>query len=172
MNKALEIIEARWFFDIPVGKIDVVIHPQSIVHSMVEFIDGSTIAQLSPPDMRLPIQLALNYPNRFEGPASHLDWKRKQTLEFYPPDPERFPAIALGLEVAETAGTSGAVVNAANEVAVAAFLEGNLPFPEIVPICRTVLERHHYEQRPTLERVLELDQWARTETRKIIQEPG
>ncbi len=168
MNKALEIIEARWFFELPAGKIDVVIHPQSIVHSMVEFIDGSTIAQLGPPDMRLPIQLALNYPNRFDGPAARIDWKNKQTLEFYAPDPDRFPAIALGLEVAETAGTSGAVVNAANEVAVAAFLDGKLPFSEIVPTCRAVLEHHHYEQRPTLQRVLELDQWARNETRKMI----
>ena len=168
MNKALEIIEARWFFDIPVGKIDVVIHPQSIVHSMVEFIDGSTIAQLSPPDMRLPIQLALNYPCRFDGPSSRIDWKNKQTLEFYAPDPDRFPAIGLGLEVAETAGTSGAVVNAANEVAVAAFLDGKLPFSQIVPTCRAALEHHHYEPRPTLHRVLELDQWARMEAQKII----
>ncbi len=168
INKALEIIEARWFFDIPVGKIDVVIHPQSIVHSMVEFIDGSTLAQLSPPDMRLPIQLALNYPNRFDGPASRMDWKNRYTLEFYPPDLDRFPAIALGLEVAETAGTSGAVVNAANEVAVAAFLEGKLPFRNIVTVCRSVLEHHQYERRPTLERILELDQWARQETKKRI----
>ena len=170
MNKALEIIEARWFFEIPVGKINVVIHPQSIVHSMVEFIDGSVIAQLGPPDMRLPIQLALNYPHRFDGPAGRIDWKNRQTLEFYPPDPDRFPAIALGLEVAETAGTSGAVVNAANEVAVGAFLNEKLPFSRIVPTCRAVLEHHHYEQRPTLRRVLELDQWARAETQKLIAE--
>ena len=168
MNKALEIIEARWFFEIPVGKIDVLIHPQSIVHSMVEFIDGSTIAQLSPPDMRLPIQLALNYPDRFAGPSSRIDWKNKQTLDFYAPDPDRFSAIGLGLEVAETAGTSGAVVNAANEVAVAAFLDGKLSFSRIVPTCRAVLEHHHYERRPTLQRVLELDQWARTETQKLM----
>jgi len=168
MNKALEIIEARWFFDIPVGKINVVIHPQSIVHSMVEFIDGSTIAQLSPPDMRLPIQLALNYPHRFNGPSSRIDWKNRQTLEFYAPDPDRFPAIGLGLEVAETAGTSGAVVNAANEVAVTEFLDGKLPFSRIVPTCRAVLEHHHYEPRPTLQRVLELDQWARTVAKELI----
>jgi 1-deoxy-D-xylulose-5-phosphate reductoisomerase len=164
MNKALEIIEARWFFGIPVGKIEIVIHPQSIVHSMVEFVDGSTIAQMSPPDMRLPIQLALNYPNRFNGPSLRLDWKKSLSLEFYPPDTERFPALALGLEVAEVAGTAGAVVNAANETAVAAFLENRVAFQEIVKICRTVLEHHHYEQRPTLTRLLELDQWARKET--------
>lgn len=164
MNKALEIIEARWFFEMPVGKIGVMVHPQSIVHSMVEFVDGSTIAQLSPPDMRLPIQLALNYPNRFEGPAQRMDWKKAFTLEFLPPDLERFPALALGLEVAEVAGTAGAVVNAANEAAVAAFLDGRLPFQNIVRICRSVLEHHHYEQRPSLARLLELDEWARKET--------
>ncbi|MDR0705184.1 MAG: 1-deoxy-D-xylulose-5-phosphate reductoisomerase [Planctomycetaceae bacterium] len=168
MNKALEIIEARWFFGIPVGKIEIVIHPQSIVHSMVEFVDGSTIAQMSPPDMRLPIQLALNYPNRFNGTSLRLDWKKSLMLEFYPPDIERFPALALGLEVAEVAGTAGAVVNAANETAVAAFLEHRLAFQEIVKICRAVLEHHHYEQRPTLKRLLELDQWARKEAEQRI----
>ncbi|MDR1269018.1 MAG: 1-deoxy-D-xylulose-5-phosphate reductoisomerase [Planctomycetaceae bacterium] len=168
MNKALEIIEARWFFGVPVGQIEIVIHPQSIVHSMVEFVDGSTIAQMSPPDMRLPIQLALNYPNRFHGLSLRLDWKKAMSLEFYPPDLERFPALALGLEVAEVAGTAGAVVNAANETAVTAFLENRLAFQEIVKVCRSVLEHHHYEQRPTLSRLLELDQWARKETEQYI----
>jgi 1-deoxy-D-xylulose-5-phosphate reductoisomerase len=123
---------------------------------------------MSPPDMRLPIQLALNYPNRFNGPSLRLDWKKSLTLEFYPPDIERFPALALGLEVAEVAGTAGAVVNAANETAVTAFLENRLPFQEIVKICRAVLEHHHYEQRPTLARLLELDQWARKEAEQRI----
>ncbi len=168
MNKALEIIEARWFFEIPVGRIEVVIHPQSIVHSMVEFVDGSTLAQLGLPDMRLPIQLALNYPNRFDGPAQRMDWKKCLTLDFYPPDMERFPALALGLEVAEVAGTAGAVVNAANETAVAAFLEKRLAFQDIVRVCCSVLEHHQYEQRPTLERLLELDAWARKETERWI----
>ncbi|MDR0335729.1 MAG: 1-deoxy-D-xylulose-5-phosphate reductoisomerase [Planctomycetaceae bacterium] len=168
MNKALEIIEARWFFGISVENIEIVIHPQSVVHSMVEFVDGSTLAQLSPPDMRLPIQLALNYPYRFNGPSLRLDWSKALLLEFYPPDLERFPALALGLEVAEVAGTAGAVVNAANETAVNAFLENRLAFQEIVPVCRSVLEHHHYEQRPTLARLLELDQWARKETEQRI----
>ncbi len=168
MNKALEIIEARWFFDVPASKINVVIHPQSIVHSMVEFIDGSTMAQLGPPDMRLPIQLALNYPDRFDGPAPRMDWTKTLTLEFSPPDMERCPALALGLEVAEVAGTAGAVVNAANETAVAAFLGNRLQFQNIVKVCRSVLEHHQYEQRPTLERLLELDGWARKETEKWI----
>jgi 1-deoxy-D-xylulose-5-phosphate reductoisomerase len=168
MNKALEIIEARWFFDIPASKIGVVIHPQSIVHSMVEFVDGSVIAQMSPPDMRLPIQLALNYPLRFPGRSRKVDWHKQHTLEFYPPDMERFPAIALGLEVAEEAGTAGTVVNAANETAVAAFLENRLPFQNIVKACRTVLEHHHYEPHPELDRLLQLDRWAREETNKWI----
>jgi 1-deoxy-D-xylulose-5-phosphate reductoisomerase len=169
MNKALEIIEVRWFFGISVGKIEIVIHPQSVVHSMVEFVDGSTMAQMSPPDMRLPIQLALNYPHRFYGPSLRFDWKKALSFEFYPPDMERFPALALGLEVAEVAGTAGAVVNAANETAVIAFLENRLAFREIVKICRSVLEHHNYEQRPTLSRLLELDQWARKETELQIK---
>ncbi|MDR0871453.1 MAG: 1-deoxy-D-xylulose-5-phosphate reductoisomerase [Planctomycetaceae bacterium] len=168
MNKALEIIEARWFFDVPVSKINVMIHPQSVVHSLVEFIDGSVIAQMSPPDMKLPIQTALNYPYRLDGPAERMDWRKTLTLDFYPPDLERFPAISLGLEVAEIAGTAGAVVNAANEVAVAAFLNGTVPFLKIVEVCRSVLAHHQYEQRPTLEKLLELDSWARKETERIV----
>ena len=161
MNKALEIIEARWFFDVPADKIEVVIHPQSLVHSMVEFIDGSVMAQLSPPDMRLPIQLALNYPYRFAGPATRMNWKQIHTLEFYPPDFERFPALRLGLEAAASGGTAGAVINAANEVAVDAFLDGKLPFQDIVKLCRAVLERHEFIQHPTLDQLLSIDRWAR-----------
>ena len=172
MNKALEIIEARWFFDVSADKIDVVIHPQSLVHSMVEFVDGSVIAQMSPPDMRLPIQLAFYYPYRFSGPAFRMDWSRMQTLEFYPPDFVRFPALRLGLEVAASGGTSGAVVNAANEVAVSAFLSGNLAFHDIVQVNRTVLEQHHFEPHPTLERLLALDSWARTECGRLLKKSG
>ena len=163
MNKALEIIEARWFFDVPAEKIGVVIHPQSLVHSMVEFVDGSVIAQMSPPDMRLPIQLALYYPHRFPGPSLKVNWAQMQTLEFYPPDFDRFPALLLGLEVAASGGTAGAVINAANEVAVSAFLAGTLPFQDIVKVCRTVLEHHDFEPHPTLEQLLAIDRWARDE---------
>ena len=167
MNKALEIIEARWFFDLPAEKIDVVIHPQSLVHSMVEFIDGSVIAQMSPPDMRLPIQLALYYPHRYPCPALKVDWSQMQTFEFYPPDFDRFPALRLGLEAAAAGGTAGAVINAANESAVAAFLDGTLPFKEIVNVCRTVLEHHNFEPHPTLEQLLAIDRWARAEAEKV-----
>jgi 1-deoxy-D-xylulose-5-phosphate reductoisomerase len=166
MNKALEIIEARWLFDVPASKIDVVIHPQSLVHSMVEFVDGSVIAQMSPPDMRLPIQLALYYPHRFPGPALKVDWKQAQTLEFYPPDFERFPALLLGLEAAASGGTAGAVINAANEEAVSAFLGGKLPFQDIVNVCKSVLHNHDFEPHPTLEQLLSIDRWARKEAEK------
>ncbi|HBT78337.1 MAG TPA: 1-deoxy-D-xylulose-5-phosphate reductoisomerase [Planctomycetaceae bacterium] len=170
MNKALEIIEARWLFEIPVARIGVLIHPQSIVHSLVEFIDGSVVAQMSPPDMRLPIQLALNYPYRYDGPAARFDWQKQHTLEFFPPDFERFPALALGLEVAEVGGTAGAVFNAVNEVAVEAFLHNRLPFRHITTLCRQILKHHEYEQKPTLERLFEMDRWAREETLRWINQ--
>jgi 1-deoxy-D-xylulose-5-phosphate reductoisomerase len=163
MNKALEIIEARWLFDIPPEQIDVVIHPQSVVHSMVEFVDGSVVAQMSPPDMKLPIQYALSYPERWPSPAAKMDFGKAWKLEFLPPDAERFPALQLGFEVARLGGTAGAVVNAANEAAVAAFLAGELEFIEIVPACRAVLEQHHFDPRPTLDELLKLDRWAREE---------
>jgi 1-deoxy-D-xylulose-5-phosphate reductoisomerase len=163
MNKALEIIEARWLFDLPAEKISVVVHPQSIVHSMVEFVDGSVVAQLSPPDMKLPIQLALTWPERWPGPAAKMDFTKAQRLEFFPPDVERFPALQLGFEVAAAGGTAGAVLNAANEAAVAGFIAGELKFTEIVPVCRAVLEQHHYDPRPTLDELLKLDRWAREE---------
>ncbi|MGC3966671.1 MAG: 1-deoxy-D-xylulose-5-phosphate reductoisomerase [Pirellulales bacterium] len=136
MNKALEIIEARWLFDLGPEQIGVVVHPQSVVHSMVEWVDGSVIGQMSPPDMKLPIQYALTYPDRVAGPAAKIDWTQTQTLEFFPPDFARFPALELGLEAARTGGTTGAVLNAANEAAVAQFLAGDIAFTDIVPACR------------------------------------
>ncbi len=168
MNKALEIIESRWLFDLSAEQIEVVIHPQSIVHSLVEFIDGSVIAQLSPPDMRLPIQYALEYPHRRAGIAERLEWHKSWQLEFEPADPERSPALALGYECARSGGTSGAVLNAANEAAVKAFLEGELHFTEIVPACRSVLEAHHFESDPTLEQLEEFDRWARQEVTRWV----
>jgi 1-deoxy-D-xylulose-5-phosphate reductoisomerase len=163
MNKALEMIEARWLFDLRPDQIDVVVHPQSIVHSLVEFNDGSVIAQLSPPDMKLPIQYALCYPERLAGPAARLDLGRQVSLEFEPPDENRFPALRLGREAARAGGTAGAVLNAANEAAVGRFLAGSLRFSQIVPACRQILERHTFEAYPSLERLLALDAWAREE---------
>lgn len=168
MNKALEIIEARWLFDIEPQRIGVVIHPQSIVHSMVEFNDGSVVAQLSPPDMRLPIQYALYWPERRGGVARKLDWSQGLTLQFEPPDYERFGALKLGLEAAESGGTAGTVLNAANEAAVDAFLNGRLRFDQIVPACREVVNRHPFHPDPSLERILELDAWAREEINRWI----
>lgn len=168
MNKALEIIEARWLFELEPDEIGVVIHPQSIVHSLVEFVDGSVIAQLGPPDMKLPIQYALTWPERRPGAAQRLDWGRAMRLDFEPPDLERFGALRLGLETARAGGTAGAVLNAANETAVAAFLAGELAFQEIVPACQSVLENHHFDPNPTLAQLLELDRWARQEASRWV----
>jgi 1-deoxy-D-xylulose-5-phosphate reductoisomerase len=168
MNKALEIIEARWLFDLRPNQIGVMIHPQSIVHSMVEFVDGSVVAQMGPPDMKLPIQYALTWPERREGVATKLDWGRAFELQFEPPDFERFPALALGLEVAEAGGTAGAVLSGANEAAVAAFLDGRLGFHQIVPACRDVLRNHDFDPNPTLAQLMRLDDWARQEVLRWI----
>jgi len=163
MNKALEIIEARWLFDLAPEQIDVVIHPESVIHSFVEFRDGSVVAQLSPPDMRLPIQYALTYPQRVAGPARRLNWRELGTWHFEQPDHQTFPALQLGYEVARRGGTCGAVLNAANEAAVGRFLAGDLRFLDIPRVCRDVLDHHHYSARPTLAELHAADRWARQE---------
>lgn len=168
MNKALEIIEARWLFDLHPNQIEVVIHPQSIVHSMVEFVDGSVVAQMSPPDMKLPIQFALHWPQRRPGIGEQLDFSDRIEIHFEPADRKRFAALELGMEAAAAGGTSGAVLNAANEAAVAGFLQGELPFIDIVPACRTVFDQHPFESTPSLERLLELDHWAREEVYRWV----
>lgn len=172
MNKALEVIEARWLFDLPPEKIDVIIHPESVIHSFVEFVDGSVLAQLSPPDMRLPIQYALTYPERVNGPARRLSWRELSTFHFEQPDYETFPAVQLGYEVARRGGTSGAVLNAANEAAVGRFLAGELRFLDIPRACHDVLAHHEYCARPSLTELAALDRWARQEVgRWIISKP-
>lgn len=163
MNKALEIVEARWLFDLHPEQIEVIIHPESVIHSFVEFTDGSVVAQLSPPDMRLPIQYALTYPDRVPGPARRLDWDRLSRFSFEQPDRETFPALDLGFEVARRGGTCGAVLNAANEAAVGEFLAGRLGFLDIPRACRAALDHHHYSARPTLQELHDLDRWARQE---------
>jgi 1-deoxy-D-xylulose-5-phosphate reductoisomerase len=163
MNKALEIIEARWLFDLRSEQIQVMIHPQSVIHSMVEFVDGSVMAQLSPPDMRLPIQYAMTYPDRFDSPARTVDWSKSMDFKLEPPDFDRFPALDLGVKVAKMGGTAGAVLNAANEVAVQAFLDRKLAFHEIVPACREILDQHNYDPLPTLDELFRIDRWAREE---------
>ena len=166
INKALEVIEARWLFGLSADQIEVVIHPQSIIHSFVEFQDGSVIAQLSPPDMKLPIQYALTYPARENGVSPRMDWKVAFGLDFAPPDRDRFPGLELGFEVARRGGTCGAVLNAANEVAVARFLEGDLTFCDIPRVCRAVLAQHDFDPNPGLSDLFRWDAWAREETRR------
>ena len=168
MNKAFEIVEARWLFDLRAEQIDVVVHPQSVIHSMVEFQDGAVMAQLSPPDMRLPIQYALTYPDRSDGVAPRLDLTQLMRLELIPADPERFPALTLGHEVARSGGTTGVVLNAANEAAVAGFLAGQLGFTEIVPTCQRVLQYHNFDPTPTLDELIKLDRWAREEVSRWV----
>jgi 1-deoxy-D-xylulose-5-phosphate reductoisomerase len=163
MNKALEVIEARWLFDLKPEQIEVVVHPESVIHSMVEFVDGSVIAQLSPPDMRLPIQYALTYPERVEGPCPRLDLTTASTLHFEPPDRETFPALDLGFEVMRRGGTAGSALNAANEAAVARFLGGQIGFLDIPRACRAILDHHPFDPRPTLDALWRVDAWARQE---------
>ena len=166
MNKALEIIEARWLFGLEADQISVVVHPQSIVHSMVEFVDGSVVAQLSPPDMKLPIQYALTYPDRWSGVSPRMDWTQSSHLDFLVPDLDAFPALQLGFEVARRGGASGAVLNAANEVAVDRFLHGSLKFTDIPRACREILNAHNDDPSPTLSELLRQDAWAREEMRR------
>jgi 1-deoxy-D-xylulose-5-phosphate reductoisomerase len=163
MNKALEVIEARWLFGLEPEQVEVVIHPESVVHSMVEFVDGSVIAQISPPDMRLPIQYALTYPARTSGPGERLDLGKAFSLHFEPPDRETFPSLDLGYEVMRQGGTAGAALNAANEAAVARFLEGEIGFLDISRACRAALDHHTFDPRPTLDALWKVDGWARRE---------
>lgn len=163
MNKALEIIEARWLFGLDADQISVVVHPQSIIHSFVEFVDGSVVAQLSPPDMKLPIQYALTHPERWPGISPKLDWTASHQLDFSAPDLDAFPALQLGFEVAARGGSSGAVLNAANEVAVQRFLEGSLKFTDIPRACREILNAHNDDPSPTLSELLRADASAREE---------
>ena len=163
MNKALEIIEARWLFGLSVHEIAVVIHPQSIVHSLVEFCDGSVIAQMGMPDMKVPIRYALTYPGRCEADVEPLDLSKVGQLTFDEPDIERFPALRLGFEVAEQGGTTGAVLSAANEVAVKQFLDGDIAFTQIVETVESTLTKHHVVANPSLDQIMDADRWARQE---------
>jgi 1-deoxy-D-xylulose-5-phosphate reductoisomerase len=162
-NKGLEMIEARWLFDIGMERVSVVVHPQSVVHSMVEFVDGSMLAQLSTPDMCLPIQYALTYPERASSERVQTNLAKLGSLTFEEPDPDRFPALALARRAGETGGTLPAVFNAANEVAVEAFVSRRINFPQISETVRRTLERHRVVSHPTLEQILAADTWARRE---------
>lgn len=161
MNKGFEAIEISWLFDVPIDNIEIVIHPQSIIHSMVEFADGSIKAQMSPPDMRLPIQYALLYPERLPNNFPHLDLSSITALTFEPPDGEQFPCLNLALDASRKGGTYPAVLSTADEVAVALFLEERISFTDIPKLVAEALEEHHSTPHPTLEDVLAADDWAR-----------
>jgi 1-deoxy-D-xylulose-5-phosphate reductoisomerase len=169
VNKGLEVIEAVNLFEIPIDKVDVVIHPQSIVHSMVEFIDSSIIAQLSSPDMRLPISYALFWPQRVESEFGQMDLSRLTSLTFEPPDTAKFPALKLAYEVAHTGGTAPAVFNAANEVAVKAFLKEMITFDRITDIIASVVENINVVSEPSLNDILAADTSARKLAGKEIE---
>ena len=168
MNKGLEVIEARWLFDVPGRKIDIVLHPQSIVHSMVEYVDGSVLAQMSPNDMRFPILYALTYPDRIPTPLAGLDLTSLGTLEFLPMEPTRYPAVGLAYAALETGGSAPAVLNAANEIAVQAFLDRRIPYPAIVEVVARVLGRHRVVGVTSVAGALEADAWARREAAAIL----
>jgi 1-deoxy-D-xylulose-5-phosphate reductoisomerase len=166
-NKALEVIEARWLFDVPADRIKVVVHPQSIVHSLIEFRDGSCIAQLGVPDMRVPIQYALTHPRRLPGRAATLHLADVKSLTFEPPDTDRFPGLLLGWRAAREGGTAGAVLNAANEVAVGLFLNRRIGFADITTIATRVMDAHTVTHPGCIEDVLDADAWARARANEV-----
>ncbi len=162
-NKGLEMIEARWLFDIEMARVGVMVHPQSVVHSMVEFVDGSMLAQLSTPDMCLPIQYAFTYPDRAPSERVQTNLAKLGSLTFEEPDLEKFPALDLARRAGEAGGTLPAVLNAANEIAVEAFVNRQIDFPQITETVRRTLDRHQLVSHPSLEQILEADAWARKE---------
>ena len=173
VNKGLEIIEAHFLFDLAYDAIHVVVHPQSVVHSMVEFTDGSTLAQASPPDMHLPIALALGWPDRVPAAAAAVDWSTATSWEFAPLDDDAFPAVRLAREVGARGGTAPAVFNAANEEAVAAFLDGRLPFLGIVDTVAAVVDEHPADASvPDVEAVLAAEEWARRRAVELVAREG
>ena len=171
-NKGLEMIEARWLFDIEMDRVGVVVHPQSVVHSMVEFVDGSMVAQLSTPDMCLPIQYALTYPERAASDRVQTSLPKYGALTFEEPDPDRFPALLLARDAGTVGGTMPAVMNAANEVAVDAFVNRKLSFPGITELVRRTMGAHQVVAHPTLDQILSADGWARREAISHVSAVG
>lgn len=168
MNKGLEIIEAMWLFDVPASKIEVVVHPESIIHSMVAFRDGSIMAQLGAPDMRIPVQLALTWPERYGNPFRRVDFRQLGRLTFKEPDMETFEALKLAYRAAETGGTMPCAMNAANEVAVDLFLNGKIRFNQITEIVKIVMEKHTSNTRPDLDDIIDTDRASRDLARKVF----
>ena len=172
MNKGLEVIEARWLFDIDYERIDVVVHPQSIVHSMVEFCDGSLKAQMGLPDMKLPIQYALNQAQRLPVAYTRMDFRQALSLTFEPPDTDAFRALPLAYAAGKQGGTHPCVMNAANEVAVQAFLDGRIGFVDLIPIVEAVLAAHGGAASPELAGYVEADAWARLAAEEYVNRVG
>ena len=172
MNKGLEIIEAMWLFDLPLSAIEVLIHPQSIVHGLVEFVDGAILAHMGVPDMRLPIQFALTWPDRVESPVERLDLRRMSALTFDEPDFSEFPCLACAVDAAREGGTATAVLNAANEVAVEAFRNGRIPFLSIAEVVRDVLDSSSFVKNESLDAVVSADDEARRKARACIEGAG
>jgi 1-deoxy-D-xylulose-5-phosphate reductoisomerase len=172
MNKGLEVIEARWLFDVPAQKIDIVVHPQSVMHSMVEFVDGSVVGQLGSADMRQPIQYALTYPDRLDSPLPPLDWASVSRLDFIPPDRKKFPCIDLAYKAIAMGGTAPAVLNAADEVAVQAFLDRKIPFSNIPNLIAATLDAHKLKQADSLATIMEADAWARRYALSLWERAG
>jgi len=167
-NKGLEMIEARWLFNVGIDRVGVLVHPQSVVHSLVEFVDGSILAQLSTPDMCLPIQFALTYPERAPSTRVQTDLVKLGKLTFEEPDLDRFPSLLLARHAGEIGGTLPAVLNAANEVAVEAFIQGRINFVRITEIVQQTMARHEPIAHPTLEQIMSADAWARTEAARLV----
>ena len=170
MNKGLELIEAHYLFGLPADRIDILVHPQSVIHSLVEFIDGSMLAQLGSPDMRIPIAYALAWPGRICSGADRLDLLKVGRLDFEAPDPVRFPALRLAREALEEAGSAPAVLNAANEVAVGSFLEGRIPFKDIARLVEDTLKGDRPAAPHSIEEVIFIDREVRGQVLESIQE--
>ena len=168
-NKGLEVMEAHWLFDMPYDKIDVVVHPQSIVHSLVEFCDGSVIAQLGEPDMRLPIQYALSWPDRFDYSFEQLDLVKAASLTFEAPDLEAFPSLKIAVDCGKAGGTLPCAFNAANEEAVNAFLHDKIKYLDIPYITAAVTQAHDNVAAPQIEDIEQADAWARAEAQRVIK---
>jgi 1-deoxy-D-xylulose-5-phosphate reductoisomerase len=171
MNKGFEVIEACWLFDLPASKVDVVVHPQSSIHAMVEFNDGSVIAQMSATDMRMPIQYAMTYPERHKAPVPRLDWTETRSWQFSAPDLNKFRLLKLAYEAQNQGGAATCALNAADEIAVEAFLEGKIPFPAIATVVEETLARQDMREPATIGDVLAIDLESRALARKILQEP-
>jgi len=170
MNKGFEVIEACWLFDLPASQVDVVVHPQSSIHAMVEYNDGSVIAQISATDMRMPIQYALTYPERYKAPVPRLDWTQQRNWQFFAPDLEKFRALKLAYEAHERGGSATCILNAADEVAVAAFLNGSIPFPAIAQTVEETLNREPIVEPRSIGEVIEADLGARRTAQAVVSE--